>query len=299
MKIKTVGILGLGALGILYGESLQRVLGDDLYILVDNERKKRYEKEGVYSNQKKINFNFLSYDRQEEIELDFIIVALKAYHLEESLEQISPFVGEKTIFLSVMNGIDSEECIGKYFGEEKILYGVAQGMDATREGRSLIYTQKGNISIGEKSGEKSERILKVIDLFDEAGIQWNMPESILHQMWNKLMLNTGINQVLALQRGRYRDFQQDEKTRKLVLEVMEEVKTIANKKGILLTQKDIDQWKEILDRLDPDLKPSMAQDVEAGRKTEVEYFSEKICRLGRELGIPTPLNDEIYQKLKD
>ena len=74
MEFKKVGILGLGALGILYGEKLSRVLGKDLYILVDGKRKERYIKEGVFSNGEKLDFNYLDYET-EEADLDLIIVA--------------------------------------------------------------------------------------------------------------------------------------------------------------------------------------------------------------------------------
>lgn len=296
MEFKKVGILGLGALGILYGEKLSRVLGKDLYILVDGKRKERYIKEGVFSNGEKLDFNYLDYET-EEADLDLIIVALKAYHLKETLPKIQKSVKDRTVFISLMNGVDSEEIIGEMYGEEKILYTVAQGMDATREGRNLYFKNSGNISVGEKDRSQSERLKALTDLFDKSGIEWNKPDDIIHQMWSKLMLNSGINQVLALYNGTYEDFHKDPEIRQYTLDIMEEVRQIALAKGINITKEDLHKWEGILDSLDPKMKPSMAQDMEAGRRTEVDTFSGKVCRLGKELGIETPLNEKMIEDL--
>ncbi|MGO4988266.1 MAG: ketopantoate reductase family protein [Gallicola sp.] len=297
MKIEKVGILGLGALGILYAEKLSKVLGEDLYILVDSERKERYLKEGVFSNGKMLNLNYLDYEKDSQ-ELDLIIVSLKSYHVKDTLPKIVGLAGEKTLFISLLNGIDSEEIIEERFGENAVLYAVAQGMDATRDGRSLYYSNTGNISLGEKNNQPSKRLEAVKNLFDQASIEWNTPADIHLQLWSKLMLNAGINQVLALYEGSYEDFQKDPKIRKLTIDIMREVKTVANQKGIAITEEEIQKWIKILDGLDPKMKPSMAQDVEYGRKMEIGSFSGKICELGEKLGVPTPLNKKIKEDLE-
>ena len=297
MKIEKVGILGLGALGILYAEKLSKVLGEDLYILVDSERKERYLKEGVFSNGKMLNLNYLDYEKDSQ-ELDLIIVSLKSYHVKDTLPKIVGLAGEKTLFISLLNGIDSEEIIEERFGENAVLYAVAQGMDATRDGRSLYYSNTGNISLGEKNNQLSKRLEAVKNLFDQASIEWNTPADIHLQLWSKLMLNAGINQVLALYEGSYEDFQKDPKIRKLTIDIMREVKTVANQKGIAITEEEIQKWIKILDGLDPKMKPSMAQDVEYGRKMEIGSFSGKICEYGEKLGVPTPLNKKIKEDLE-
>lgn len=296
MKIQKVGILGLGALGILYGEKLSKVKGVDLYILVDGKRKKKYEEEGVFANDKRLDFHYINYE-EEYVELDFIIVALKAYHLKETLPKIEGFIGENSFFISLLNGVDSEEVLEEHFGEGSVLYAVAQGMDATRKGRRLYYKNTGNVSLGEKDQRESRRLEAVKDLFDKAGIQWNTPEDIRHHMWSKLMLNCGINQVLALYEGSYEDFQKDSKIRQKTWEIMEEVRTVANALGIHIQKEEIETWSQILDGLDPKMKPSMAQDMVYGRRMEIETFSGKICELGKKIGVSTPLNRKMKEDL--
>lgn len=109
-------------------------------------------------------------------------------------------------------------------------------------------------------------------------------------MWWKFMINVGINQASAVLRAPYRVFQQSKDAQQLKESLMEEVIALAQAKGVNLTRKDIDDWYPILDTVAPEGKTSMLQDMESGRKTEVEIFAGTAVRMGAELGIPTPVN---------
>ena len=73
---------------------------------------------------------------------------------------------------------------------------------------------------------------------------------------------------------------------------------IAQRQGIDINEKDIESWHEVLSNLSPDGKTSMLQDIEDGRKTEVEMFSGKVIELGRRFGIPTPINKSLFQMIR-
>lgn len=80
---------------------------------------------------------------------------------------------------------------------------------------------------------------------------------------------------------------------------MRETAAVAKAEGVDLTEKDIDYWKHVLDSLNPDLEPSMKQDADAHRKSEVDLFGGTICKLGREHGIPTPINDAFVKRIHE
>lgn len=111
------------------------------------------------------------------------------------------------------------------------------------------------------------------------------------------MINVGINQASAALRSPYSRFQVPGEARTLMDSAMREVMAIAQRKGIDIHEKDIENWHSVLSGLSPDGKTSMLQDVEAGRKTEVEMFAGKVIELGRNLSIPTPVNDLLYQMI--
>jgi 2-dehydropantoate 2-reductase len=112
------------------------------------------------------------------------------------------------------------------------------------------------------------------------------------------MINVGINQASAVLRAPYGVFQSSPDARALIRSLMEEVVTLAKKTGIGLTEKDIEKWGIIMNHLSPTGKTSMLQDVEAGRKTEVEIFAGKVVSLGKDYDVPTPVNATILRIIK-
>lgn len=112
------------------------------------------------------------------------------------------------------------------------------------------------------------------------------------------MLNVGINQVSAVLRAPYGRFARPGYTRDLMADASREVIKIAQKAGIELSEDDIAKSIEIISTLSPDGKTSMFQDVEAGRKTEVEIFSGAVRELGKKYNVPTPVNDMLFRLIR-
>ncbi len=297
MAINTVGIVGAGALGVLVGKKLHDCLGkDNVFFIADEARCRRYQEEGIYSNGEFGDFNYVH--EPKDGPLDLIIIALKDYVLKETLPLVKPFVGEDTILMSLMNGITSEAIIGEALGKEQVIYTVSQGMDASKVGNQHSYHKAGLYWIGEADGGESQRLKDLGELFDRAGIVYEIHPNIIYRTWSKLMLNTGINQTMAVLEKPYRWFHENiDGARDTTRAAMEEVRLVAAAEGVEIASSDIDQWFRILDGLGADKKPSMLHDVEAGRETEVELFAGTIKKLGQKHGIKTPVNDWLYEEL--
>lgn len=298
MKINTVGIIGQGALGIMYGKHLtDRLLKDRVFFIADEQRVDRYRSSEIICNGGVCDFCYRS--PKEAVKADLIIFAVKFMGMADAIETVRPFVGEKTLFLSVLNGVSSEQMIEDAFEDGRVLYCCVQGMDAGKSGNCASYKNMGYIALGHKDKSRDEKLAAVTDLFDEAGLEYRLPEDIVHQMWSKLMLNTGVNQVTAVYKSPYRLVQKEGEARTMMLEAMKEVKRVADYQDVELTDGDIDSWMELLDTLDPDGRTSMCQDVMAGRKTEVDLFAGTMIRLAQEAGIQVPVNEFLYERLKE
>lgn len=112
------------------------------------------------------------------------------------------------------------------------------------------------------------------------------------------MVNVGINQCSAVTRGRYALFQTVGVAQQLMEAAMQEVVAVAAPLGVRLGQKDIDRWYEVLQGLDPQGRTSMLEDIECGRRTEVDSFAGAVCALGKKHQIPTPVNQTLWQIIK-
>lgn len=298
MEIKRVGIIGLGALGVMYGKHLTDRLGkDNVFFIADEDRVSRYRKSEIICNGEACDFTYRS--SREAITADLIIFAVKFMGMEAAIEEVKPFVGEETLIFSVLNGVSSEEMIEKAFGASHVLYACVQGMDAGKDGNAAHYKNMGYIAIGNKDKSRDERLSSITEFFDSVGLACQVPEDIVKAQWSKLMLNTGVNQVTAVYGAPYRLVQSEGEARTMMIEAMKEVIRVADTQGVELTEEDIDYWMKLLATLDPDGRTSMCQDVMAGRKTEVELFAGTMIRIAKEEGIQVPVNEFLYERIKD
>ncbi len=295
--IKKIYISDLGAIGSTYAAKLFENDPDMVNVIADQERIERYRREGVFVNGKDYPFRYISPEAHQE-PADLILIAVKQHQLEESIRAISNFVGEQTIILSLLNGITSEELVGNRFGMEKLLYSFVVGTDAVRKGTKTSFTKIGKIVFGEKSNpEYSVKVNEVKELFDRAKVPYLIPENMLKELWWKFMMNVGINQVSAVLKAPYGVFQRIGEAQELMEMASREVILISRKLGIGLSEEDLLNCKKVIDTLGPEGKTSMLQDVEAGRKTEVEIFAGTVAKLGREHGVSTPVNDFLLRAI--
>jgi len=299
MEIKKVSIIGLGALGILFGNHLSKIMPkEDLRIIADKDRIEKYETNHVYCNGKSCEFNYITPDESCE-PADLVIFAVKYSGLKDAIKAVENHVGENTIIISALNGITSEAVIGKSYGMDKILYCVAQGMDAVKVDNKLTYNNMGMLCFGEgQIGVISEKVKKVADFFEKMQVPYEAVTDMQKRQWGKFMLNVGVNQTVAIYKCNYDEVQRETKARDTMILAMKEVMVLSEKEGINLTEEDINYWLRILNTLNPEGKPSMAQDMEAKRYSEVELFAGAVLELGKKHGISTPVNKELYDKVK-
>ena len=299
MKIRTVSIIGLGALGILFGNHLsKRMPKADLRIIADKDRIKKYESNHIYCNGKPCEFNYMTPEELCE-PADLIIFTVKYDGLNDAIQAVKNQVGEQTIILSALNGITSEDVIGETYGMDKILHCVAQGMDAVKIENELTYEHMGMLCFGEgQPGVISSKVKKVAEFFENMEFPYEAVTDMNTRLWGKFMLNVGVNQTVAVYESNYGEVQKEGQARDTMILAMREVMALSEIKGINLNDDDLNYWLEILSTLSPAGKPSMRQDLEAKRYSEVELFSGTVIKMGKKYCIPTPVNQQLYDKIK-
>ena len=299
MTIKKVSIIGLGALGVLFGNHLaKRMRPEDLRIIADQERITRYKKEKIYSNGEPCSFYYVT--PEEECEpADLLIFSVKFNDLDHAIKSVKKHVGEHTIIISLLNGITSEEMIGKAYGRNRVLYSVAQGMDAVKVGNKLTYDHMGMICFGSKeSGSVSPKAKELKEFFRKTDVPFELDTNMFRRQWGKFMLNVGVNQTVAVYKSNYGEIQRKGEARELMIAAMREVIALSEHEGVNLTEDDLNYWLNVLGTLSPNGKPSMAQDIEAERFSEVDLFSGTVIELGKKYQIPTPVNQQLYDRIK-
>ncbi len=297
MMIKNMTIVGMGALGLLFGGLAIDNLGTEAvtYVL-DEERFKSYRNRHFTINGNEYKMNTIS--RSDATPADLAIVAVKYNALPSAIETIKNCVDEHTILLSLMNGIDSEEKLAENFGKERVLGTIAQGMDAMKFGDALTYAHTGELRIGVFDENQKPLLEEVKEFFDRAKIPYTVDEDILHSLWGKFMLNVGVNQTCMVYNTNYAGAQNPGKARNTMIAAMREVQSLAAAEGIILTEDDVESYLRLLGTLCGTSLPSMAQDAKSHRPSEVEMFAGEVIRRSKKYGLPTPVNSFIYNEVK-
>ncbi len=300
MKIETVTIIGAGALGILFGDICSKVLGPEkLCFLADERRVARYQEEGLYCNGRPCACSFST--SQEAKPADLVVFAVKAGGLEEATQLAAPAVGEQSILISLLNGVSSEERIGRALGMEKIIHTVAQGMDAVRQGNELHYNMPGELRLGypPQETEKEQRLKALTNFLDRIGYAYVVEEDIQHRLWCKLMMNVGVNQCCMVYDCDYGGLQRPGKARETMLAAMEEVRQVAKPQGIMITDEQLGEYLALLDTLTPEGMPSMRQDALAKRPSEVDLFSGTLLAYAKTHNVPCPVNQMLWESIRE
>lgn len=292
-----VYILGAGAMGGAFAQKFDEAEGFAVYFVAAGERLQRLRREGLIINEQRYDFTVLGPDDDGPL-ADLVLVALKDHHLPDPLHLLHNRVGDETIILSVMNGLDSEAAIGEVLGHDRVLPAVSVAIDATREENRITTTSIGKIVFGEWDNTITPRIHRVQRWLQDAAIGFETPPDIRRAMWWKFMVNVGINQPSAILGASYAVFQTNAHAKAIMDAAMAEVLAVAQAEQVDLTKEAVAEWYAILAGLPPDGKTSMLQDVEAGRRTEVDMFAGKVIALGQAHGIPTPVNALLLHAIK-
>ncbi len=298
-EIKKVLICGIGAIGSIYADKISTYDNDNLKILVDEKRFEKYIKTPKIFNGKELRLNYVLPDK-ENFKADLIIIATKYNGFFDALNNIKNFVKDDTIILSLLNGVTSEDYLAQKYGWKHIVHSYFIGHSAMRNGNKITFDGTGDIVFGVLNTNITDKNDEVIlkNYFDKVGISYSIPEDIERSMWLKFMLNVSSNQISAILHKTFGQMQNSKKIRNLLKNIMLEVVEIAKAKGVKNTDTIIDDAFKGFDKMCPEGKTSMLQDIEAGRKTEVEMFAGAVIEMGEKYNIPVPYNKMLKEMIE-
>lgn len=230
--------------------------------------------------------------------VDLILFCVKTYHTEQAAEAIHPTVGPQTAVLSLQNGVDAVERVGKIVGVEHVIGG-ATWLSSAVEAPGIVkqVSQFRRVVLGELDGSRSERIQSIYEVLKNTGITVEITEDILKILWTKFVFISSASGFGSLTRLPMGDYRSIPETRATIVRLMQEVEAVARARGIALDGNVVQKSLEFMDNAAPHIKASMQLDVDTGRRTELESMIGVIGRKGRESGVPTPVADFIYASL--
>ena len=291
-------IMGTGGVGGYYGAMLAKQ-GHDVTFVARGAHLKAIQEKGLQVKSIFGDFHLRpakATDNPAQIgPVDLILICTKTYDTDDAVQKIKPIVGKETTVLSLQNGVDAVERIGKVVGVDHIVAG-ATWISSAVEAPGVIkhVSDFRRVVIGELNGQRTPRVEAIYDAFKQTGVTIELSENILKILWTKFVFISSASGFGSLTRLPMAEFRNIPETRALIISLMREVEAVARAQGVTLDANVVEQALGFMDNAGPHIKASMQLDVESGHRTEIESMIGVINRKGRELGVPTPVADAIY-----
>ena len=294
-----IAVLGAGAMGSLYGGLLAEA-GNEVWLIdVFKEHVDAINKDGLWieglSGNRAIKNIKATADSKEVGNVQLVLVFVKSTITDVAISQNKALIGKDTIILTLQNGLGNIEKIQRVIEYANIIAGTtAHGSTLMGPGK-IKHAGKGKTIIGELDGSKTQRIQLVIKILEEAGIEAIVSDNIMGLIWDKLLVNVGINALTAitgLNNGQLTEFPE---TKWILEEAVKEAVKVADSKRIKLSTEDaVEHTKEVCKATAAN-RSSMLQDVMNHRKTEIEMINGAIVREAEKEQIQTPINKVLTQ----
>ena len=223
------------------------------------------------------------------------MVCVKTWQLKEVSEKIYSVINKNIVVISLLNGVENTEILTSVLDKKNVLSGLCKVVSKVEDYGVINHlSYEPTIVFGELNNEKTERVQRVERTFVNAGIKTKLATDIQQEIWTKFLYISTVSAIGALTRATIGEMISSEEIKKMMLQTAEEIVTIAKAKGVYLPSDIIKKQFRIMDSLPFDTTASLQRDIMDGKPSELESQNGIIVKLGKELGIPTPINSFIY-----
>jgi 2-dehydropantoate 2-reductase len=294
-------VLGAGGVGGFFGGRLAEK-GEDVTFLVRSKRKEQLEEKGLVIRSINGDFSFqpkLIMKEDITTPFDVILFSTKAYHLNEAITDLKPFVGENTVIIPLLNGIAHLSLLQKEFGVEKVIGGLCFIETTLNDQGEIVQTSAANrLVFGEIKSQDSERINHISKAFADTKASFVLSENIVQDMWHKYLFITVMSGVTTLMRAPIGPIRESDGGREFIRNLFEESVQIMKSMGAPVKDNIAQEHMKTIDKISYDMKSSMQRDMEKGSLIEGEHLQGYLLDLAEQFSIDTPLLGAVYQNLK-
>lgn len=296
-----IAVFGSGGVGGYFGASLARS-GEDVTFIARSEHLRAIQTNGLKIESNEGEFIIkpaqATDDPSKVGRVDFVILGVKAWQVEDAARLMSPVIGADTSVLPLQNGVEAADQLVAALGREHVLGGLCQIISfksAPGVIRHVGFEPK--VIFGELDNRRTERVLKLLEAFTRAGVNAQVAPDIQAAIWTKFLFIAPYSGVGAVTRSPAGVVRRLPETRELLESAMREVLSLARARGIAISEDAIQKAMANVDSLPEGATSSMQRDIMAGRASELESQSGAVVRMGREAKVETPINSFIYSSL--
>ena len=297
-----IAVMGAGGVGGYFGGLLARA-GEDVTYIARGEHLRAIKERGLRVVSE-LSGEFVAgnaaTDNPGDVgPVDLVLYTVKMYHNDDAIPLIAPLVGDGTVVLTVQNGVDNGERLVEAYGEEHVMVGMVGVQARIREpGVVEQLGQFGMAAFGEIQGGITDRGRRLYDVFKNGGWNVELSDNAMGAVWRKYVFLSGAAGVNAVTQLRYSEMRTIPETRELIRQSCAEILAVGKARGAPVDDSMLDWSMAQLDNFPPDGMSSLARGFRDGNRVELEGIIGTVVRMGREAGVPTPVNSTIYGLLK-
>jgi 2-dehydropantoate 2-reductase len=297
-----VAVYGTGAVGGYFGGRLAQA-GVDVSFIARGPHLQAIREKGLQINSLQGNFKIhpaqATSDPAAVGPVDLVILGVKAWQVREAAQAMQPMIGEDAVVLPLQNGVDAARQLAEILGEDHVVGGLCRIMGMIAAPGIIQHMGAAPyIAFGKRHGPPGRRLKRLQALFAQAqGVSAEIVPDIHAALWNKFLLIAPWGGVGAVSRAPIGPIRRLPETRALLEGAMQEIYALAEAQAIHLPSDAVARMMAFVDKLPAEGVASMQRDIIEGRPSELNEQTGTVSRLGRQLDVPTPVNQFIYSVL--
>ena len=293
-----IAIMGAGGVGGCLGGLLGKA-GNDVWLIVRGEHLEAIRANGLKLVRPNTEFvvQVNATDNPAEVgPVDLVLFTVKTYQNRHVITTLKPLMGHETSVITLQNGVESHEQLGAVLGPSNILPGAYWASSHILSPGVIGEDVPAQISFGEIDDTDSLRSPDIRKVFRDAGIETEISLDPLQVLWEKFIVLSALAGITSAAQTRPKELLKYPDARTMFCNAMEESLAVGLAKGINLPDNLVQDSLKYIESL-PDFQNSMHGDYEAGRATELEALSGAVIRLGKQIGVKTPVHEFLYSVL--
>ncbi|MCX0279641.1 2-dehydropantoate 2-reductase [Bombilactobacillus mellis] len=292
-----IAIVGVGAMGSRFALMLHKS-GNDL-VLIDGWQPnvQAIRQQGLQAdfNGKAVTANIPVYSLEEVDQLqgyqpELIIAFTKSYQLDSAFAKIKALITPQTYVLCLLNGMGHESILKKYVDDNHLLLGITMWTAGLAGPGHATLFGNGNVELKNFGSEGKDFALKVVDVFNDAGLCPKYIDDPKYAIWRKACVNGTLNTLCSILDCNIGELGQTQEATDFLKTIIAEFAAVAAQEGVNLDQAEVYQHVDETFHGDiADHYPSMYQDLlKNHRKTEIDFINGAVWQKGKEYGVATP-----------
>jgi 2-dehydropantoate 2-reductase len=296
-----IAVVGAGAMGSIFGARFAQAGHETVLVDVAEPLVEKLNADGVVvvRGEEETMTRVPATTKPDGIgPVDLVVFCVKCYHTASAAELARPLVGPDTVVASLQNGWGNGDVLAEVYAPEQIVVGVTYNSGTVLDVGRVAHPGVGPTTMGPFAGESTAGAERLAAALADGGLEAGVATPVRPEIWKKLILNAATLPTAALTGMNAGQLTADADMHDLVGETAREATRVARALGYEIDEEErVSYIHGLLERAGP-ARGSMLQDVEAGRRTEIDVINGAVVRAADEQGVAAPLNRAFVQLVR-